>query len=392
VILVIRKWERIILDTLLKKYEKRFHNRSSFKQRVILKFSSNDFDFYTSPTRTEDPELIEESVTLLEQNGFIEVKREKYTNIIQNTYLNLDKIDEIYRYLNKKNISNKYDTFLMIIQSFDVKVLQEYYQYLSKRSRFKQSIKSHLLTEDDITDVCIAIKEIENLKSDIFLRNLSVKLYNDSKKLESILPKIYTVYKSVVDDFSIDYLVKKGLLKNPAYIFLKGHCKIKINGEVIDLNMIGSSIGLNANIVEYIDFESVDRVTTVENLTTFNSYDSDGLVLYLGGFSNHVQNSLLNKIKLSRARLYHFGDIDYGGFMILLNIYNNIGILPTAINMDIKTLQNYNKYAKVISDRKDYLAKLKSLLNFKILENHFETIQYMINNQIILEQEAVILD
>jgi hypothetical protein len=156
--------------------------------------------------------------------------------------------------------------------------------------------------------------------------------------------------------------------------------------------MIGSSIGLNANIVDNIDFENVDRVTTVENLTTFNSYDSDGLVLYLGGFSNHVQNSLLNKVKLSRARLYHFGDIDYGGFLILLNIYNNIGIMPTAINMDIMTLQSYKKYAKVISDRKDYLAKLKSLLNFQILENHFETIQYMINNQIILEQEAVKLD
>jgi len=259
---------------------------------------------------------------------------------------------------------------------------------LIQRQIKNKTIKNFLLEESTQNDVFLAIQAIENIDKDILIRNLSMQLFQDSKRLESLLPRIEAIYRTVILDFDENYFILKGLLKNPTYIFIKGDSKFMIGDYEIDLSKINSSIGFHSDLVDIISFKNLEQITTVENLTTFNTYKSNGIIVYLGGFSNHVQNRFLKRVVEAKAELIHFGDIDYGGFLILYNIYNNIGVLPKTVNMDIQSLREKKKYCKDISHNDDYKRKLKSLLEKDVLKQHFDTIKYLLEYNVILEQEA----
>jgi len=388
VTLMINKWESVILNRLISIYEQRFHSGSSFKQKITLKFNSDDFIEYTNPSQIDDLQLIENAVIKLEKEKFIDVVREKYTKVVLRINLVMESVDLIYEYIGSDEIKVKYENFFNEFQNFNCLILNEYKNYLLDRLSVHKPIKNHIMDIQTTRDVFLSIQTIENLKNDIIVRNLSVQLFSDSKKLEKLLAKIESIYKTVMSDFSGEYFISKGLLKNPSYIYLKGDREITINNQVINLKELGASIGINSELVDKISVGKVDKITTIENLTSFNKYNSSGLVVYLGGFSNHVMKSFLKKAVDSQAKLYHFGDIDYGGFLILLDIYNNIGVLPKTINMDIPSLEKKLGYCKDISNDPEYKRKLTTLLDKEVLSDHFVTIEYMLENNIILEQEA----
>jgi len=389
VILMKGKWEKYILIKLIDIYEHRFHSGSTFKQKIVLYFDSTHFSEYTNPSNIDDPQLIEIAVANLERLKFIVVNREKYTELILKVSLVMASIDMVYDYVGTDRISGRYESFFEVFRAYDCCILAEYETYLLDRLKNQKTIKSYLLDYAIANDVFRSIQAIEDLKSDILIRNLSIQLFSDSKKLERLLPKIESVYKTVISDFKVEYFTEKGLLRNPSYLYFKGDQKITINNQLIDLSVVGNSIGINSELVDSIFMENIDKITTIENLTSFNNYKSTGLVVYLGGFSNHIMKKFLIKAIDSKAELYHFGDIDYGGFLILLDIYNYSGVLPKTIKMDIVSLKEKKEYCKDISTDIEYRRKLTSLLEKSPLSEHFETIKYMIENNVILEQEAL---
>ncbi|WP_422449407.1 Wadjet anti-phage system protein JetD domain-containing protein, partial [Thermoanaerobacterium sp. DL9XJH110] len=81
-------------------------------------------------------------------------------------------------------------------------------------------------------------------------------------------------------------------------------------------------IAISSSMLGDIDSVKVFRgkVMTVENLTTFHSFqEKDYFVIYLGGFHNRVRRDFIKMLydQNSDATYYHFGDIDAGGFLIL---------------------------------------------------------------------------
>jgi hypothetical protein len=386
---MINKWERTILTKLVEIYEKRFHNGSNFKQSIRLNFTDKDFSFYTSPKSDNDVELIEIAVSKLEMSKFISVKKERYTNVLESVTLNLERISAIYKYLKKEEIAKTYSKFFEVLLDFEIDILFNYKEILYSKFESGKSIKSHLLDIKDMKDVCTTIDYLESNSADIYLRNLSVKLFKDSKRLESLISRIELVYKTVLDDFEDDFLLKKGVLKNPSYIFLKGKGKVVVNDIALDLTRLGGSIALSTEVIHNITFKEVASVLTIENLTTFNSYVGNELIIYLGGFSTSSQNTLLKRIQEANVEMIHWGDIDYGGYMILLNIYSNIGTLPKTRNMDLKTLKEYSISAKSIEGNNAYLGKIKSLLSYEVLNEYFDVIDYILSKKIILEQESI---
>ena len=75
-------------------------------------------------------------------------------------------------------------------------------------------------------------------------------------------------------------------------------------------------------------------------------------MIYLGGYHNSHRRNFIRCIYNDNpdAEYFHYGDIDAGGFYILLHLRKKTGIDFKPYHMDIDTLRKYQKYTKRLSD------------------------------------------
>lgn len=184
------------------------------------------------------------------------------------------------------------------------------------------------------------------------------------------------------------------LVKIKDYIDTSGENHVN-KEEIIDLNKLNSvfaipSTFLNKGLIKNI---SVNKVMTIENETTFN-YLTDPSYLYV--FSKgHPTKKVINFLKIVKEssndiKFYHCGDIDWGGFNIYFDLLEKTGIDFELYNMDSITLEKFKRFAKPLSDiDKRNLLSLKEKDKVKKNQNIAKTIDFMLENNLKLEQEAI---
>ncbi len=368
------RYDEIILKDLVAIYEKRDANSSNFRTSVKIKLNKDKYSKYFEDTLGYD-----EAISRLAKQGYIRIKTVPHDTVIDSIILNIEKIEEIKNILGLDGVSKTRERLLAELDKYNDDKIVELKNTIIDRIKNNQSIKTYL--DDKFIDSIRAIHFIENLDHDVYERNFSNKIYNDSKKLASLKNILNSIYECD-DVFEV-----KGILSVTPYLYVKGEGKININEQNIDLSCLKTSIGLPIDNIDIISFDNINKVTTIENLTTFYDYKSDGLIIYLGGFSTRSQKKILNKIKRSCSTFYHFGDIDYGGFTILNDLMEYLDIDIKAINMDLETLKANINNAQSFNDN-DYINKLKTLLLKPRLKKYYDVIQFLIDNKIWLEQES----
>ena len=143
------------------------------------------------------------------------------------------------------------------------------------------------------------------------------------------------------------------------------------------------------------DIENIKEITvynkliTIENLTTFNNYNDNCGIVYLGGYHNKVRQNLLRKIYDNNKSIayYHFGDIDAGGFKILAHLRNKTKIKFKPMNMDCETLLRYKDYGKKLSTND--IKEINRLLGIEEYSEFYPVLKSMLDNNIKLEQEII---
>ena len=368
------KYDEIILKDLVAIYEKRDANSSNFRTSVKIKLNKDKYPKYFEDTLGYD-----ESINRLVNKGYVKIKTVPHDTIIDSIILNVEKIEEVKSILGLDGVSKVRERLLAELEKYNDSKIIEIKNIIIDRISNNKSIKSYL--DDKFIDSIKAIHYIENLDHDVYERNFSNKIYNDSKKLASLKNILNSVYDCE------DVFIEKGILSVTPYLYIKGEGQIIINEQTIDLSSLKTSIGLPIDNIDIISFKNIKKVTTIENLTTFYDYKSDGLIIYLGGFSTRSQKKILNKIKQKCSNFYHFGDIDYGGFTILNDLMEYLDLDIKTVNMDLETLKSNISYAQSFDDN-DYINKLKTLLLKPRLTKYYDVIQYLIDHNIWLEQES----
>ena len=372
--MLVMKYKEILLKDLMAIYEKRDANSSNFKTKIKIKITKEKY-----PKYFETPEEYDEAIKQLEKLEYVFVKKVPHDTVVDNISLNLDKIDEIKRLLGIEGISEKRQLLLAELNRYDDDIIVNLKNEIIDRINKNKSIKQYLSNE--YIDAIKAVHYLENLDHNVYERNASNYIFNDSKKLAKVKMQIESIY----NDENI--FEKKGIMSITPYLYVKGEGIIYINSQKIDLKNLANSIGIPIDKVDELSFENISKVTTIENLTTFYDYVSDGLIIYLGGFSTRSQIQVLKKIKEVCKDFYHFGDIDYGGFTILNNLMEELNLDIKAVNMNLNTLINNLKYTQSFDNDK-YIDRLKTLLSKPLLKEYFDVIQYMIDNKVWLEQES----
>lgn len=392
------KIELRVLKELLDLYEKsktflgENKNHQTFK--IIV---SKLFPKYEDDSEFELYKEINQNLNSLQKKGFITIKAER-SGKIRSASLEENALEQIYSYVNrtsKADVNNKLKELWNNYIALPEEPFSPLLEYIKKQQIRLSTNKSVQFFDEnfvDYEDLLNAVKAVLSNQNEIFIRELSVKLFNNSKRLEAIENPVRSLlYKYGEYDDKETVLEEHNIIKTPTYVMVKGkgilHC-----GETIDLSKIKGDIGLSTETLK--DLFSVElngaNVITIENLTNFHKYQSNNeLVIYLGGFHNSIKRDFIKLVEKCnpRAVFKHFGDIDAGGFYILEHLKKKTGINFLSHNMDITTLEkNKDHWMKLTENDKNRLLSINEKTTC-----YKDSIDYMLKNNCKLEQESEIL-
>jgi len=390
-----RKYEEKILNNLIDQYErsKSFTGNAEKNQRFKCK-SAELFPGYDDSAKYDLFSSVNEQISYLEKLGVISVNRLKRgkieSEIVDSVYLVLEKLPECYKLLNRFPKTDTNKKIMEVLKTYQNKseLLGRFCEV--QLARIEQNKKvQHFDDIESFEKILKVLSEIENVEEETIIRNFSIRVLGDSKAFEKIKSSVISILFEYGEYPEKDTILSElNIVKNPGYVYVKGKGEISISGQSINLGKMDGSIGLSSSTLDNIDYIKVfgSKVITIENLTTFHSYvDDDAFIIYLGGYHNSIRRKMICKLYENNPNTdyLHYGDIDAGGFYILMDLRRKTGIPFVAINMDTKTLEKYRQYAKPLTENdKIRLGKL--------CDGEFaDVVNYMLEHNCKLEQEAI---
>ena len=388
---MISSYERVILDKLLDKYEKSksFSGNNKVRQKFSVRISAM-IPRYGDHANYEIFSTVNEAVDILCRKELIRGKSSS-ANVFNELVLDLDHLDQAYAYADRQPKKESHQAVLQLLEKFQEKndILKRFCQAQVERITANRSIQFFHEDLPELANILTAVDQLLKIETEMYIRDFSVKVFNDSKLFDGISGKVVSLLYEYGDFAEKDRLLGDlNLIKNPAYVNFKGAGVITIKGQKIDFSALNGDLAISSSLLEEIERIEVTGigVITIENLTSFHSFQQkDMFVIYLGGYHNQVRRDFIKKIHQQNHDIgfYHFGDIDAGGFYILEHLQRQTGIDFEPYKMDLATLQEYAGYAKKLTDNdRERLSKLQA-------GRFGDVISFMLENNCKLEQEAV---
>lgn len=391
-----KNYEQEILNKLLKKYEhsKLSKEGSTRNLKICLPFDSKNMPDYVGENSYKYEENIENTIRQLADKNFITIEYDKTNQYVKKVYLNIENIEEIYYFIEAKSpqiIRNEYHVILSEFTSGNG-LASKFSKWAINRLKEFKSLEKYFSNVEELQEILLVLQKLEEQKEEISLRTFSVKYLRDSKRLETILSKIESIIKMCEDIDDEDVLQRFNVFRNPSFIYLKGKGVFKINDQLIDLQNLNAELILSNYHLESMQIIDMHckEVVTIENLTSFYDYpDLNQCVIYLGGFHNKIKRDILRKIYEYNPNInfYHSGDIDIGGFYILNHLIEDTKIKFKPRMMDIATLEKYKE--NTIPLTKEDKRRIVLLKQEKELEPYLDVLEYMMKNNVKLEQENI---
>jgi hypothetical protein len=173
-----------------------------------------------------------------------------------------------------------------------------------------------------IVEHCDALKE-----QDVPVRRASAKLFGDSKRIQNLSALVDVLSQGSVNALIRDeeeVLQELGLVRFPPTFLLAADAAVVCLAGTV--KVVAPYLGFAPTAVQSFQIsKDVRSLLTVENLTTFHEAAQrhferqDIAVLYTGGMPSpswrRVYTLILQALPVS-ATIYHWGDVDAGGFRI----------------------------------------------------------------------------
>jgi len=247
----------------------------------------------------------------------------------------------------------------------------------------------------DFVDAARVIAHMQSRIEDAVVRAVSIDLFGDSKRIEALVPLLDALTaESIAAPASHweDVLANLGLRKAPSPFLLAGRGRVHL----IESGWRDLAYEYLAVSPTQIDgFEgAIEWVLLVENLTTFDLCAKarpdreGGLVLYTAGMPSP---SWLRAFRAVLERLghhisvYHWGDIDVGGFRIAAKVAE--AIYPRTLRpwlMDSRSLRDIDRTVPASPAERGQMARNAARAGWGALVEHLASPE-----SVLLEQEAV---
>ena len=396
------KIQQRTINRLLDKYErsKTFSGTNLVNQRFVKRIVEL-FPKYNDDAEYQLYYDINEALKDLEKLGFVSLEYQR-GDVISQVALNVDKLQECYDYVRRESRREEQEWILGIMNHFqECPVLDAYFE--AQRGKISKNQKVEYFDGDkrDYEDLLQLVEELYANEQEQFVRDFSIRLFHDSKRVEQLVSKASALmYKYGDYQDKENVLEECGVVKTPTYVCIKGVGVLMLGNQTIDLSKMNGDIALSTTTLHELNKVQVlgKRVVTVENLTTFHDYaGAEDFVIYLGGFHNRTKRGFLRLLYEQNPKLEyrHFGDIDAGGFYILEHLKEKTGIPFTSMFMDVNIIKQYKEQSRplTVKDRERIINLLKKLEDKmeadSSIEDYSDVLRFMLDNDCKLEQEAI---
>lgn len=205
------KYEIKIVNALLKKYYKRkaIHKDTEINRRIDLPATKILKDYSDYNVNLNEKELVNKAIISLEEYGFITVSKLKLSEDFEKIYLCVDNVESLEEYA-AKNLdiiprSFAVDDLKSIIKKYRNKgEIVNYYIDELENTIQNRSIRLDVMKEEDILKI---ITFLENNKEFLYIREVSMLIFGDSKYLENyrktqVCSILYSYYVKTVKMYS----------------------------------------------------------------------------------------------------------------------------------------------------------------------------------------------
>lgn len=384
-------YEEQILTWLVDSHEKKDPESSNTRKASIS--IAVKFPEYKEPLSDAHND-IETSIRHLISWGFVQCSKNQqgyYTKVV----LLESELPKIYQFLHRTPKAELWEMQKILLGKIDAQpesITGRFCAAMLERVSQRKDIEYGLAKDMKLLeDVLWALVNIERLTEETYIRNFSEMVFHDSKRLQSILNPIIRILLDYGDGVGQKETVleQHNLISNPGYVYIKGDWQICCQGQRISTKMFRGGIAISSDALDEIEQIHVPsgRVISVENLTTYHdTKESQGAIIYLGGFLNTVRTNLLKKLYVfePEAGYFHKGDLDPYGFLILENLKDKTGMPFKPLEMDLNTLRQCHRagHFRPLDE-----ADRKAITSPTLVE-YQSILQYMVQNNCKIEQEC----
>ncbi|MDR2490339.1 MAG: DUF2220 domain-containing protein [Spirochaetaceae bacterium] len=238
----------------------------------------------------------------------------------------------------------------------------------------------------------------------ITTRALSIVLYSDSKRLENILalfkPLLSRAQKENVPAPPLSFLERSYpdtlISGNIVFEYKAGDTPPLINAEGLIVGLPLESVAAIGGIKPIAAHERPSALI-IENKETFYALGSPhtfgaalpyDCFLYAGGYLNQAVSTLIRLLAASDFRLYHAGDLDPDGILILQHICDTAARPVTPVMMNAAAFDRYLPWSRPLSS--GALRQLKKIRgDTRALPGIAELIQRIEQTAHSVEQEII---
>lgn len=295
---------------------------------VALLFSEKSFPAYSTFHTRAEKESCNAELIRAEQHGAIEIEWDRRAG--NKSHVNRISMKDRNVLASFISITPRWDAVALAREA--VSGFMEAYPILMELvAQWGKGLSPRGTSSEQFQDWIDAIRVVEycrsSTKDDIPVRRLSALLMQDSKRIESLYSVIDALWQnnlSAQHRSQDEVFSEIGLVKFPPTFLIAGNVGVNYGGTI--LPVLIPYVGFSPSEINafQINPECVG-ILTVENLTTFHELAATRLdcpnlvIVYTGGMPSRswasAYRQLLNSMP-NNALVWHWGDIDIGGFRI----------------------------------------------------------------------------
>ena len=413
--------ETALLDALLDRYERSrgFKENRSQRRRVQLQMyggGKTDFPAYDiedSPART----AVNEAARRLAGQGVAELEwmRGQEGHILRRVALRPQALEKAYRLSGRSPLADTAqrleERLRRMRQAARAEWVRRYLAdelaFLLKNRRPPKAFPADAGQQDEWLAVLAAL-DAQEPEQPLLERVFSLRCLGNSKAFEkrhrSRLLHVLRKYLSLdTEEMHEEELLRQaGLEKYPEWFSLCGAVQLTWpDGRALDLAPLADGVQISAADAARMQIAYAPQVSAllfVENkanyFDTIRKHPSpERVVVFHGGCYSPQRGRFFKQLCRAagpQVQLLHWGDIDCGGFQMDSRLRREVDPRIRPWRMDAEQLRAHREQAETFSDA--YAAKLERLLQDPCLQDSRETILYMLQNRLRLEQEALLED
>lgn len=411
--------EKIIINKLLEKYERSQHlvNPGNSNRRVMLQIEKGElkeYDFESASVK----EAYENAAEKLETLGLISISWIKGIKRFDKLILNLDNIDNAYKFVGKQHPFQETTYYCKLIEKSVKDIVTAWIKNWANDvcNNMRQKYKLDPICkkgEEFLKKLLAAFSLYDTLSEDITMRAFSSKCYGNTKTFENEIRDAFVNIACKYDEdlstlcfendnFGIrDKLAYLGIYARPEIYELSGEFSLETENGKLDFSTIGNSGAVirstTVSIICSFDLSKINTIIFIENKTNYDESissekDSNVLVVYHGGFLSPQKRKFVEKIYESTnadTDFFFWADIDLGGFGMFYKLKEIIPSLK-PMNMLAQYVEKYFEFG--LKRNKTYLEKVNSAKANNTYPIFNDSIDSILQYGVTIEQEIFLLD